>query len=203
MMEASTPGHDAPPVRIGGLAAMRALAHPTRVRMVHLLRTETLSASELGRRLKIQFGSAQYHLRTLERAAIARRVGERRKHGGVEVLFEVPHSLWVDYDPDAPLGMREAVHRAYLTELQRRLDAGDAEPDPLDTDRDVLSTRELELRPEDLPAATQALHVFLHRLDELALERPSEDSLPFTAAVQFFRTPRSASQHPDEPEADP
>jgi DNA-binding transcriptional ArsR family regulator len=202
MMEAST-GHDAPPVRIGGLAAMRALAHPTRVRMVHLLRTETLSASELGRRLKIQFGSAQYHLRTLERAAIARRVGERRKHGGIEVLFEVPHSLWVDYDPDAPLGMREAVHRAYLTELQRRLDAGDAEPDPLDTDRDVLSTRELELRPEDLPAATQALHVFLHRLDELALERPSEDSLPFTAAVQFFRIPRSASQHPDEPEADP
>jgi hypothetical protein len=66
-----------------------------------------------------------------------------------------------------------------------------------------LSTRELELRPEDLPAATQALHVFLHRLDELALERPSEDSLPFTAAVQFFRIPRSASQHPDEPEADP
>ena len=53
---------------------MRALAHPTRVRMLHLLRTETLSASELGRRLRIRFGSAQYHLRTLERAGIARRV---------------------------------------------------------------------------------------------------------------------------------
>lgn len=181
---------------------MRALAHPTRVRMLHLLRTETLSASELGRRLRIRFGSAQYHLRTLERAGIARRVGKRRKRGGVEVLFEVPHSLWVDYDADAPLGMREAVHHAYLAELQRRLDAAAAEPDPLDTDRNVFSTRELELRPEDVPAAIEALHVLLHRLDELALERRSTDSLPFTASVQLFRIPRSASQHPDALETD-
>jgi DNA-binding transcriptional ArsR family regulator len=201
MTEAPT-GHDAPPVRIGGLAAMRALAHPTRVRMLHLLRTETLSASELGRRLRIRFGSAQYHLRTLERAGIARRVRERHKRGGVEVLFEVPHSLWVDHDAEAPLGIRQAVHHAYLAELQRRLDAAAAEPDPLDTERDAFSIRELELRPEDLPAAIEALHVFLHRLDELALERPTEDSLPFTAAVQLFRIPRSASQHPDAPGRD-
>ena len=130
---------------------MRALAHPTRVRMLHLLRTETLSASELGRRLRIRFGSAQYHLRTLERAGIARRVGERHKRGGVEVLFEVPHSLWLDHDAEAPLGMRQAVHHAYLAELQRRLDAAAAEPDPLDTERDAFSTRELELRSEDSP----------------------------------------------------
>jgi DNA-binding transcriptional ArsR family regulator len=198
-MTGSPASHDAPPVRVGGLGAMRALAHPTRVRMMHLLRTEALSASELGRRLRIRFGSAQYHLRTLERAGIARRLEARRKRGGLEVLFEVPHSLWVDYDPDAPLGMREAVHHAYLAELQRRLDAAAAEPEPPDTDRDAFSTREIELRPEDVPAATEALHAFLHRLDELALERPSADSMPFTASVQLFRIPRSASQHPDGP----
>jgi hypothetical protein len=98
--------------------------------------------------------------------------------------------------------MRQAVHHAYLAELQRRLDAAAAEPDPLDTERDAFSTRELELRSEDLPAAIEALHVFLHRLDELALERPNEDSLPFTASVQLFRIPRSASQHPDAPGRD-
>lgn len=190
-------GHQDRPARVGGLAAMRALAHPTRVRMMHLLRTEALSASELARRLQIRFGSAQYHLRTLERAGIARRIAQRRKRGGVEVLFEVPHSLWVDVDPNAPLGMRKAVHRAYLAELERRLDASAAEPEPEDTDRDVFSTRELELRPGDIPAATEALHMFLHRLDELALERPIADSLPFTASVLLFRVPRSASQYPD------
>jgi DNA-binding transcriptional ArsR family regulator len=178
---------------------MRAVAHPTRVRMMQMLRTEGLSASELARRLQIRFGSAQFHLRTLERAGIARRVDQRRKRGGVEVLFEVPHSLWVDYDAEAPPGMREAVHRAYLAELGRRLDASAAEPEPEDTDRDILSTRELELRPEDIPAATEALHTYLHRLDELALERPSVDSLPFTASVLLFRVPRSASQHPEVP----
>lgn len=190
------------PVRVGGLAAMRALAHPTRVRMMHLLRTEPLSASELARRLRIRFGSAQYHLRTLERAGIARRVDRRRKRGGVEILFDVPHSLWVDLDADAPPGMREAVHHAYLAELRRRLDASAAEPEPEDTDRDVFTIREIELRPQDIPAATEALHAFLHRLDELALERPPAGSIPFTASVQLFRVPRSASQHPDV-EGDP
>ncbi|MGZ5345285.1 MAG: ArsR/SmtB family transcription factor [Actinomycetota bacterium] len=198
MTERRTPRDD-PQVRVGGLAAMRALAHPTRMRMVHLLRTEPLSASELARRLQIRFGSAQYHLRTLEQAGIARRVAERRKRGGVEVLFEVPRSLWVDYDADAPAGMREAVQRAFLAELGRRLDAAAGEPEPEDTDRDVLSTREIELRPDDIPAATEALHAFLRRLDELALDRPDADSLPFTASVQLFRIPRSASQHPEAP----
>ncbi len=188
------------PVRVGGLAAMRALAHPTRVRMMHLLRTEALSASELARRLQIRFGSAQHHLRTLERAGIARRIGQRRNRGGIEILFEVPHSLWVDLDSDAPPGMREAVHHAYLAELQRRLDAAAAEPEPEDTDRDVFSTREVELRPEDLPAVTEALHTFLHRLDEIALERPISDSMPFTASVQLFRIPRSASARPGNTE---
>jgi DNA-binding transcriptional ArsR family regulator len=188
-----------PPVRVGGLAAMRALAHPTRVRMMHLLRIEALSASELARRLQIRYGSAQYHLRTLERAGIARRVEQRRKRGGVEVLFDVPHSVWVDLDADAPRGMREAVYRAYLAELGRRLEASAAQPQPEDTDRDVFTTREIELRSQDLPAATEALHTFLHRLDELALDRPSTDSIPFTASVLLFRVPRSASQHPHLP----
>src|SRR4030095_6877482 len=36
--------------RVGGLPAMRALAHPTRVRMMHLLRSEALSACGSGAR---------------------------------------------------------------------------------------------------------------------------------------------------------
>jgi DNA-binding transcriptional ArsR family regulator len=175
---------------------MRALAHPTRVRMMHLLRTEPMSASELARRLQIAFGSAQYHLRTLERAGIARRGERRRKRGGVEILFDVPHSMRVDLDADAPPEVREGVYRAYLAELGRRLEASAAEPEDQDTDRDALTTREIELRPQDVPAATEAIHEFLHRLDELALDRPTADSIPFTAAVQLFRIPRSASQHP-------
>lgn len=187
--------HDGPPHRIGGLSAMRALAHPTRVRMLHLLRSEALSASELARRLGIRFGSAQYHLRSLERAGIALRVGERTRRGGTEILFEVPHDLWVDEGPDTPVGTRQAMSRAYVTEILRRMDAASLER--FDTARDVRATREVELDPDGVAAATEALHTFLHRLEELTLDRPTEDSMTFTAATLFFRVPMSASPGPE------
>jgi DNA-binding transcriptional ArsR family regulator len=156
--------------------------------MMHLLRTEPLSASELARRLEIRFGSAQYHLRSLERAGIALKVGERRRRGGTEVLFEVPHDIRVDEGPDTPLGIRHAMDRAYVAEVVRRMDAASLER--LDTDLDVRATREVELDPDGVEAATGALDTFLHRLDELALDRPTADSMTFTAATLFFRVPR-------------
>jgi DNA-binding transcriptional ArsR family regulator len=198
VMSASRDTDPRDPPRVGGLPAMRALAHPVRVRMQQLLRAERLSASELARRLGIRFGSAQYHLRTLERAGIARRVGERRKRGGTEVLFEVPRELRVDLDGGTP-GEIRSVHQATLAELRRRLEASAAEPGLLDTDRDAFSIRELELRPRDVPAATEALRAFLDRIGELAVERPTADSVPLTAAVLMFRIPRPASRYPDDP----
>jgi DNA-binding transcriptional ArsR family regulator len=183
--------HLGSPHHVGGLQAMRALAHPTRVRMMHHLRAEPLSASELARRLDIRFGSAQYHLRSLERAGIALRVGERTRRGGTEILFEVPHDISVDEGPETPVGTRQAMNRAYVAEVVRRMDAASLER--FDTARDVRATREVELDPDGVAAATEALHTFLLRLDELALERPTEDSMTFTAATLFFRVPRSAS----------
>jgi len=167
---------------------MRALAHPTRVRMLHLLRAEALSASELARRLGIRFGSAQYHLRSLERAGIALRVGERSRRGGTEILFEVPRGLWVDVEPDAPAGMRQAMNRAYVAELLRRMDAAATERH--DVDRDVLSTREIELDADGIDAAGEAVHAFLHRLDELAIPGSTEGSTTFTIATLFLQMPK-------------
>ena len=155
--------------------------------MLHLLRAEALSASELARRLGIRFGSAQYHLRALERAGIALRVGERTRRGGTEILFEVPHGLWVDVEPDAPQGMRQAMHRAYVAELLRRMD--EAATERHDVDHDVLSTRELELDAEGIDAANEAVHAFLHRLDELSLSGPTEGSTTFTVATLLLQMP--------------
>ena len=166
---------------------MRALAHPTRVRMMHLLRDEPLSASELARRLEIRFGSAQYHLRSLARAGIALKVGERSRRGGTEVLYRVPHDIRVDEGPDTPIAMRRAMDRAYVGEVIRRMD--DASVERLDTDLDVRATREVELDADGVEAATEALHEFLGRLDELALGGPTEHSMTFTAAALFFRVP--------------
>ena len=177
---------------VAGLEAMRALAHPTRVRMMHLLRHEPLSASELARRLDIRFGSAQYHLRSLAQAGIALKVGERTRRGGTEVLYRVPQDIRVDEGPDTPEPMRRAMDRAYVAEVIRRMDAASSEG--LDTDLDVRATREVELDADGVEAATEALHEYLHRLDELAIRRPTKDSMKFTAAALFFRIPTPGPQ---------
>ena len=49
-----------------------------------------LSASELARRLRIRFGSAQYHLRSLERAGIALRVGRAAVEAGPRSCSRFP-----------------------------------------------------------------------------------------------------------------
>ena len=58
-----------------------------------------------------------------------------------------------------------------------------------DVDRDVLSTREIELDADGVDAANEAVHEFLHRLDELALPGPTEGSTTFTVATLFLQMP--------------
>ncbi len=132
------------PSSLSGVEAMRALAHPTRLRMVELLRQEPLSASELARRLEIRFGSARFHLQQLVRGGMAHPAGERRVRGGVELLFSSPDDVWIDSDPDDP-ATTAAMHRALTVELGRRLRAATADQRPGDSALDVVSLRQVRL----------------------------------------------------------
>ena len=58
-----------------------------------------------------------------------------------------------------------------------------------DVDHDVLSTREIELDGDGIEAANEAVHEFLHRLDELALPSPTEGSATFTLATLLLEMP--------------
>ena len=67
-------------------AAMRALAHPLRMRMVGLLRAEgPATASGLAERLGVSSGLTSYHLRALADAAWWRSAIRRRKSGSREI----------------------------------------------------------------------------------------------------------------------
>jgi DNA-binding transcriptional ArsR family regulator len=66
-------------IELSDPAALRALAHPLRLRLVALLRREgPLTASEAGRRLGESSGSTSYHLRQLARFGLVEEAGERR-----------------------------------------------------------------------------------------------------------------------------
>jgi DNA-binding transcriptional ArsR family regulator len=65
-------------IEIRDPSALRALAHPVRIRLLGLLRREgAMTASEAGRRLGESSGSTSYHLRQLARFDLVEEAGPR------------------------------------------------------------------------------------------------------------------------------
>jgi DNA-binding transcriptional ArsR family regulator len=188
-----SPSIDAPPPpRLRGVDAMRALAHPTRLRMLDLLRREPLSASELARRLEIRFGSARFHLHQLVRGGLARPAGDRCVRGGLEHLFSAPGDIWVDIDPNEP-GTTAALHRALANELGRRLDASATDRRSEDSDVDIVSLREIRLTPDGRVEAERIAEEALQRIRKLDGSDGDGDTEPITLGLFLFRTPRTSS----------
>ncbi|MFC7535267.1 adenylosuccinate lyase [Actinoplanes sp. GCM10030250] len=67
----------------GGTAALRALAHPVRLRIMSLLTGADLTAADVARALGITHANASYHLRTLLAAGQIVAAGEKKIRGGV------------------------------------------------------------------------------------------------------------------------
>jgi DNA-binding transcriptional ArsR family regulator len=93
---------------------LRALAHPLRLQLLHLLRLEGAStASELGRRLGESSGSTSYHLRVLQRvgmiAECERRNGRERWWAAVGTRRLIPNSI----DPTLPADERVELQAAH------------------------------------------------------------------------------------------
>ena len=178
---------------VPGIDAMRALAHPTRVRIKHMLAAEALSASELARRLGIRFGSAQFHLRTLVRAGIAIPAGERMRRGGRELLFTVPADTGVEVALDAPPELRRQLEAAYVAELQRLLEASLRARPSAQEDETVTTIREVCLTADTMPAAHAAIGELFVKLRALDHQR-AEGGTPTVLSLFFFPIPADASR---------
>jgi DNA-binding transcriptional ArsR family regulator len=180
-------GRQQPLVTVTGLQAMRALAHPVRLRIVELLHRSPGSASSLARALGIRYGSAQFHLRVLTRVGIAKRVGEEKKRGGTEVLYAIPHGFKVELDPNARPEAWRAMYRAHLADLTRRLEAAAAHPRPEDAIRSRTVVSDLRLARRDVPKALRAVDDLIQRLRAMSVHERGSELLPFTLVLNFFR----------------
>jgi DNA-binding transcriptional ArsR family regulator len=67
----------------GGQAALRALAHPIRLRMLSLLTDAELTAAEIARELAITHANASYHLRNLLAGGVITAGREEKIRGGL------------------------------------------------------------------------------------------------------------------------
>jgi DNA-binding transcriptional ArsR family regulator len=64
-------------------AALRAMAHPVRLRIMSLLTGASLTAAEVGRELGITHANASYHLRSLLAGGMIVLAGEEKIRGGI------------------------------------------------------------------------------------------------------------------------
>lgn len=100
------------------VAALRATAHPLRLRILSLLTGTALSASEVARELDITQANASYHLRVLARAGELVEAGEEKVRGGIAKKYRHP---WREvYEKPSTHLPRELYLKALGAELVRR-----------------------------------------------------------------------------------
>ena len=121
------------------VSALRALAHPVRLRMLSLLTGAPMCAADIARELGITQANASYHLRQLAAAGEVVAAGERRVRGGVAKLYRHPWDRDRHADDDASTD-RSTVD-AFAAELIRR--AGQRAPG-----RQAFTDAELWVEPQ-------------------------------------------------------
>ena len=109
------------------VSALRATAHPVRLRILSLLTGSALSAAEIARELGLTHANASYHLRVLADAGAVVEAGEEKIRGGVAKRYRHP---WEEYRTEGRRSARPedglVYIRAMAEELVRRF--ADREP---------------------------------------------------------------------------
>jgi DNA-binding transcriptional ArsR family regulator len=102
-------------------AALRAMAHPVRLRIMSLLTGTALTAADVARELGLTHANASYHLRNLCSAGMIVVAGEEKIRGGVAKRYR--YDATRDHVPSTP-EQKRAFFAALGNELIRRSAAG-------------------------------------------------------------------------------
>ncbi|SNS77169.1 ArsR/SmtB family transcription factor [Actinoplanes regularis] len=105
----------------GDQAALRALAHPVRLRILSLLTGASLTAAEVARELGLTHANASYHLRNLLSSELIQTAGEERIRGGLAKRYRYdPASRSSPFTPE----QTRSFYPAAADELARRAAEG-------------------------------------------------------------------------------
>jgi DNA-binding transcriptional ArsR family regulator len=118
---------------------LRALGHPTRLRMLSLMWAGPMSAANLAAELGISHGLASQHLRTLDRAGLVELTEVRPKRGGRERLYRTVKGTPLSDQKDASPLLTEA----YLNNLRQRLGMRVPDSDWVVTDAELWIAEEV------------------------------------------------------------
>src|SRR3954453_334721 len=103
------------------VSALRATAHPVRLRILSLLTASALSAAEIARELDLTHANASYHLRVLADVGAIVEAGEEKIRGGIAKRYRHP---WDSYHANHGTAVApedgQVYVRAIAEELVRR-----------------------------------------------------------------------------------
>lgn len=103
------------------ISALRAVAHPVRLRILSLLTGAEMSAAEIARELGISHANASYHLRFLADAGEVVEAGEEKIRGGVAKKYRHPwERVAGTKDTEVTDADRSLYIRAMAEEMVRR-----------------------------------------------------------------------------------
>lgn len=106
------------------VSALRATAHPIRLRMLSLLTGNAMSAAEIGRELDITQANASYHLRLLAGAGLVEEAGQESVRGGIAKRYIHPWEREASSEPDPEdrLAMLQAMAHEMIRRGQRQVE---------------------------------------------------------------------------------
>jgi len=160
------------------VSALRALAHPVRLRILSLLTGTAMSAAEVARELGLTHANASYHLRLLADAGHLVDAGEEAIRGGRAKRYR--------YDVDGPVRMASdpaaaaQYYAAVAAELVRR--AGSRRSGGRATSSDA----ELWVPPEVWEAAVAAVLAAVEDLHRAAVPTDSAGAVHVSATTALF-----------------
>lgn len=160
------------------VSALRAMAHPLRLRMLSLLTGAAMSAAEVARELGITHANASYHLRQLHAARLLVVAEEESVRGGKAKRYR--------YDVDSPSATASDAHsaehyyRAIAGELVRRAARRELGADGASSDA------ELWVREEDWRAAVDGVAAAVTALHRAAQPPRTEGALRVSITTALF-----------------
>lgn len=182
--------------------ALRALAHPVRLRILGILRHEgPATASGLAARLGLNSGATSYHLRQLaQHGFIAddadRGTGRDRWWKAAHQATNTdPATLDRPEDRDSFDAFMQAVAVVYTERLQRAIEERPLLP-RVWQDASTLSDLSLRLTPDRARLLVDAVIDLIREWDEVPED--AEDAADFVISVQAFVRPGTVTIAPEE-----
>ena len=168
-----------PPTNINDPRYLKALAHPTRIRVLAMLRERRASPVELSDRLGESLGTVAYHVRTLKNLGLIKLVATRQRRGATEHIYEaVEHPRFSDgaWDAVSPVGKQRLL--SAMLQQAGEYAAGSAAAGGFDRSDAAIARASLKLDEKGWTQLAKAAKKWLAEVDKIeqgALERMKGD----------------------------